>query len=79
MFIGAKYKILDMEKGNLIKPKNRKPRTGKVKIHPLGNNQKITEHFRPVKIELDNSKRPNEPEVTSEQKIGDRVQLRFVG
>ena len=61
------------------KPKNRKPRTGKVKIHPLGNNQKITEHFRPVTLELDNSKRPNEPEVISDQKIGDQVQLHFIG
>ena len=61
------------------KPKNRKTRTGKIKIHPLGNNQKITEHFRPVTLELDNSKRPNEPEGKSDQKIGDKVQFRFVG
>ena len=61
------------------KPKNRKPRTGKVKIHPLGNNQKITKHFMPVTLELDNSKRPNEPEVKRDQKIGDKVQFRFVG
>ena len=43
------------------------------------NNQKITEHFRPVIIDLYNSKRPNDPEVKSDQKIGDKVQLCFVG
>ena len=61
------------------KIKSRKSRTGKFKIHPPGNNQKITEHFRPIRIDLDNSKRPNDPEVKSDQKIGDKVQLRFVG
>ena len=62
------------------KIKSRKTnRTGKSKIHPPGNNQKITQHFRPVKTDLDNSKRPNDPEATSDQKIGDKVQLRFVG
>ena len=61
------------------KVKSRKPRTGKSKFHPLGNNQKITQHFRPVSIELDISTRPNDPEVQSDQKTEDRGQLRFVG
>ena len=48
------------------KEKNRKPRTGKSKFHPLGNNQKITQHFKPVSIELDISKRPNDSDVNSD-------------
>ena len=49
-----------------------------LKFTPPGNNQKITEHFRPVKIDLKKSKRLD-PEVKSDQKIVDKVQLRFVG
>ena len=65
------------QKFSQAKEKIRKPRTGKSKIHPLGNNQRITQHFRPVSIELDI--RPNDPEVQSDQKTEDRDQLRFVG
>ena len=61
------------------KEKSRKPRTGKSKVHPLGNNQKITQHFRPKSIDLDKSKGPNDPELKSNQKTEDRDQLRFVG
>ena len=67
------------QKCSQAKEKSRKPRTGKSKFHPLGNNQKITQHFRPVSIELDISTRPNDPEVQSDQKTEDRGQLRFVG
>ena len=54
-----------------------KNRTGKLKVHPLGN--KITQYFRPISIGLDKSKRPNDPEAKSDQKTEDRGQLRFVG
>ena len=62
---------------NLINAIEKK--TGKSKNYPSGNNQKITDHFRPVKIDLEKSKRPNDPEVKTDQKIDDKVQLRFVG
>ena len=56
------------------KEKSRKPRTGKVKVHPLGNNQRITQHFRPMSRELDKSKGPNDPELKTDQKTEDRDQ-----
>ena len=75
----TKHFSIFTQKFSQAKDKNRKPRTGKLKVHPLGNNQKITQHFSPVSLELDKSKGPNDPEVESDQKTEDRGQLRFVG
>ena len=75
----TKHFSIFTQKFSQAKDKSRKPRTGKLKVHPLGNNQKITQHFSLVSLELDKSKGPNDPEVESDQKTEDRGQLLFVG